>query len=368
MPKPEDDSKKKENMDRVAIPLPKASIKKAKPTKNTLEQKSAIKIQSFIRGWHLRLKLSVNSIDKDIIHIKIKGDASFFERLSITGIDASRGERQLDILSISALFFQGRVVGGEKLINIVSASDKDRETLLGPEKSVYINGGFYNSLCFYTDYQEHSTVGLTKTATHKPEDTIPIPKGYEDVYGILQFSDGSMLSSAPVLTKGSQIKFDIQLLSTLPYQFKTLLSENPPKRCPPGALFHASDPNPRAGITFSDPSKIEGHSALLEDPHTNRVRLTTGLATTRGPKSDGFTMHEWLNTLSRISRMNKARGNALNLDGGKSVVMGVSEKGKKIFEIAQDKSGRESSTFLAFKVKDKPTVPTEEDIKITNCL
>ena len=118
----------------------------------------------------------------------------------------------------------------------------------------------------------------------------------------------------------------------------------------PGDLYHSSDPNPRAGISF--PGKTNMRTSRY-DGRQNRVRLVSVLSSSRGEKSNGFTMPEFSSLMARLDRINIASGEAYNLDGGGSVVMGVTDRhGNIVFKVAQENEHwRDSSTMIVYNLK-----------------
>lgn len=320
---------------------------------------SARMIQKMARGYLSRKEIKIKTIYQGVIHIQIRGNAASLERFGIFGIDPERGSRAVDILSIRPDLFYGRVIGGDKLFNVVKVAPFKVVTeldftstelleMFGPHTTVYINGGFFNSTCYYKDYPEYATIGSTKTSTNMAKDIIPIPEEYKNDYACLVFNDGSYVSSAPLFSSSGKVAYDANTFKAPQYQFKTL-NQRGFKPCPPGALFHAGDPNPRAGISLPGKESTGEKSHLMTTQ--NRTRIAVATATSRGSNSNGFTMFEWGNTMTRLSRLNRTESSALNLDGGASVVMGVINEGKKIFEVSQNSGGRDASTLIVFSAK-----------------
>lgn len=321
----------------------------------SIENSSARIIQKIMRGYLVRKEIQIKSVTPGVIHIHIKGHAATLEKIGIYGINSNRGVREINVLSIAPDLFNGRVVGGDRLFNVVKAAPKDADSIsselvsvFGLQKTVYINAGYFNASCYYPSYPNHAAIGCTKTPTNKQSDVVPIPQEYKKDYIRLSFADGSCVSLAPVFTSQGKIYFDDENAYKSQYQAETLLKKRY-TQCPPGALYHANIPNPRAGIIL--PGTIQSDMNTRPNAAQDRIRLAIATSTSRGPYSNGFTLFEWRNTLIRFNQLNVNEGSSINLDGGSSVVMGVIDEGKKVLELSQEKDGRYCSTFLAFSTQ-----------------
>lgn len=248
-------------------------------------------------------------------------------------IDAGRADRCVDILSIDPYQYSNHVVGGDAEFNPITATNPERQAVLGGARyNVFINGGFFNFRQFYPGYPTHAPLGAART--HAVLTHVPIPHGYVDTYHKYSCSDGSFLHSAPLLTKEGQNQFPATQLKQERFRWSGSSM--------PGGLTHASEPNPRAGISYPDNSSTR---------QQGRVRLVAVLATDRSATSNGFTLPEFAALLTRVSRMNTPFGHALGLDGGGSVALGlVDHQGEYKFLVAQyDETGRACSTMLSFR-------------------
>jgi Phosphodiester glycosidase/IQ calmodulin-binding motif len=307
------------------------------------ETKSAVLIQKIFRGYRQRKKLHVASVEPGIIRIKIRGDNKVFEHIGIQGIDPSREKRIIDILTIDFKMYQGRVVGDEYLFNPVTSSSSERQKSFGSAMCVYINASFFNSNTYFSAYPESATIGPVQTNEHI--DNIPIAKDYKDDYCQVKFKHGDFVTTAPLLAKYGILAIDEKKYISEKYQYDTIRG----KQCPPGSLFHFSDPNPRSAISF--PAKGV-RASVTNQTHQDRIRVVTARATTRGLKSDGCTMFEWARIMTRISNLNAKPGHALNLDGGASVTMGIAKaNGDKSFEANQEELGRDNSTYIVYSCR-----------------
>lgn len=304
------------------------------------EQSSATKIQALFRAHLARKRLKIESIEPGIIHVRINGNETFFKRMNID-IEAGRGSRTVHWLSLSNLMFNGQLVGGDELLNPVRAPESKLDEKFGGGLTVFINGGFYNARQFYPNHPEHAPVGPVKRGSEYQGDVVPVPSDYVQHYGVLTINGADMVS-APVLSHHGEGQFDPDLLALPAYQYATISTKGGVP-VPPGALFHAGDPNPRAAIAIPHETMPNG-----------RVRLVANISERRGPESDGFKIDEWQALALYLCHLdNKALpGSAINLDGGASVNITVRGAGSP-FRIAQDPKGRDSSIFLAFKERGK---------------
>lgn len=312
-------------------------------------RQSAIAIQKYIRAYLVRQQLTVETLATGIVHIQIRGGADFLANIGIFELDTTRGNKQLDILSIAAKYFEGQVVGGHDFFNPVTAGgigDKVSAEFIEffgqHQTTVYINAGYFNNNgptmdSFYQGYPPYAPVG--PTVTNRSNHYVPLPAEYVDDFATLVFRNGTYVSLAPVLSWPGQAVFDNQKITQTPYQYATLRTAGPDAICPPGALYHADEPNPRAGIAIPD-----AHHPINQ----NRFRIAVATTTDRGPACNGFTLLEWQKVMERLSKLNNPPGQSMNLDGGSSVNMGVVIKEEKKFEVAQNKTGRYASTFLLF--------------------
>lgn len=310
------------------------------------KEDAALTIQKHYRGYLSRKNISVQQVRDGVIHTRIRGDVNLFAILDVQ-IDEGRGSRFVDILSINSKVYNSKVVGGNDFLNPISCSNNDRVKAFGREKhNIFINGGFFNSSGSYGGYSKPTPIGPTRT--EQSSSFIPTPERYKDCFGKLIFDDGSFISSAPILSVSGSMVFDGNKLHEDRFNYHAVRQGE--LQLKPGDLYHSSDPNPRAGISL--PEKI---SMVIDrnQARQNRIRLVAVLASGRGEKSNGFTMPEFSSLMSRLDRMNICPGESYNLDGGGSVVMGITDcKGHIVFRVAQEnENGRDSSTMIVYNFK-----------------
>jgi|GEM_PF-7121892 len=318
------------------------------------QNQAAHQIQAFLKGVVARKQISVHRVAPGVLHIHLHGDENLFGRISIP-IYPKKRKRTVDIFSIDSNQYKGSAIGGAQFFHPVSASDEERQAFLGKgQQNVFINGGFFNDGNGYSDFAAPVPIG--PTCTSHTQDFIPIPENYQDQFSSVAFEDGSYISVAPVLTQSGISRFPSELENLKRFNYKTVRKkEVEPK---PGDLFHASEPNPRAGIVTPRQHKVPAASPtepIISLANRDRIRLVVARTTTkRGPRNNGFTMSEWANVLTRLSKMNSQPGETFNLDGGRSVAMGITDhQGKIIRLISQVPEGHGVSTLLTFQHTEK---------------
>lgn len=312
------------------------------------EEDAALTIQKYYKGYLSRKNVLIQNLGRGVIHTRIRGDANLFAIIDIQ-VDEGRNSRAVDILSINPDEYKSKAVGGNEFLNPITCSNDDRVEAFGREKhNVFINGGFFNSSGSYKEYSKSTPIGPTRT--EQCSSFIPTPDRYKDCFGKLNFDDDSYISSAPLLSVRGLMVFDGSKLSENRFNYDAVRQGKLQLR--PGDLYHSSDPNPRAGIAFP------GKTSMVIDKNRarqNRVRLVAVLASGRGEKSNGFTMPEFSSLMARLDRMNIFPGESYNLDGGGSVVMGITDhRGDIVFRVAQENErGRDSSTMIIYNFRGK---------------
>jgi hypothetical protein len=191
-----------------------------------------------------------------------------------------------------------------------------------------------------------------------------IPTNYQDNYALLHFnregtprvtpytdithqdsetqrrlveSTTTAVTSGPILSRDGQPQFPASNLNEPRYQYGMLrgkLEGNNDIQCPPGALYHASDRNPRSAIIVPNESRQDARVSLL---------YVVG----RGQGGAGMTMPELARTTARLGN---SRGDiGLNLDGGNSSLVGTKRSEENTFNYhAQFREGRDSATMILF--------------------
>lgn len=334
------------------------------------EERANAKMKGFIAGYMLRKQIRVKTIKPGIVHIRIRGSTETFAEIGVE-IDNDLS-RWVDVLSIDPNYYHGNAVGGDCLFNPCrdvkkthansnpdedsienedeKSSDEVRKKVLGSSQfNVFINASFFNAKYGHGNdekgqrWEEHVPIGPTRTAS--AQKFIKVPDAYKDYYAKLVFDNGTYLSSSPVLAELGQNKFPQTLLEQNKFKYSSVESKSVTLK--PGDLYHADHPNPRSGIAIPTKHKLKKFGQ-------NRIRIATATTTPvrDKDKNNGFSMSEWANVMNRLGNMNRSRGNALNLDGGGSVAMGITDQnGELLVLIAQNKGGRDVSTMLVFNYK-----------------
>ncbi|MDE1464528.1 phosphodiester glycosidase family protein [Spartinivicinus poritis] len=306
------------------------------------DEKAAILIQSFYKGYKIRQAIQTSSVSPGVIHTRINADNQMLKRIGIERFDQSRGNRKIDYFSLNHKQFSGGVYGGEKLYNPVKTSGEELFKVFSKDNSsnavVFINGSFFNmSKLASPEKPETATIGESSITAIKVC-TVKVPSGYENDYSILKFNNGSYISVAPILGKNNEAQFLENKLTDAKYQYTRVTGL-------PGKLGHSSDPNPRAAISLPE-------NQDNTESNDSRVRLVVGRADGRGKNSNGYTMPEWSTFMTRLDKLNNTPSRSYNLDGGGSVAIGIiNSNGEKISLITQSSSGRSIANFIGFSKK-----------------
>ncbi len=322
---------------------------------------AATNLQRIFRGAQTRKKITIKSIGSGVIHTKIHGGEDTFDRVGIN-IDPIRDKnnkvvsRTLNILSADPQLYSISMVGGNKVFNPISSNNKSRKELIGNSScNIFITGGNFNTLNSGKTFEGHPPyrpIGPTKT---KQADVfIPTPEENKSDYAQIFGDDGSYISVAPALSKAGKSLFSKSKLNESKYNYETIRQGKAPMY--PGLLYHASDPNPRAAYSApeSPPESSEDEPGtstkanLISTAKQDRIRLAVVTSVQpRGSSNDGLRLDEMANVMARISQMDEHSGTSYNLDGGGSVVMGVTDQdGNLTFHRSQTPGGRAISTML----------------------
>ncbi len=316
---------------------------------------AATSIQGSTRGVATRRSSRIKTVAPGVIHTRVRGNEETFSKIGMN-IDPRRDDsnqsipRNLDVLSIDSSRYSSSMVGGHSLFNPISADNQTRRDVLGSSRhNVYVDGGYFNAGERHSGHPSHRPIGPTSTL--HTSSYIPTPSKYESDYEKIVGDDGTYISSAPVLGREGKNVFPRSKLDESKFNYETVRSGKATQL--PGELYHMSDPNPRAGISFSSKNREDNRSNSSSKQNRTRIAAATTVRE-RGPKNDGFTMAEWSNVMNRLSGININPGDAINLDSGKSVVIGITDQhGDRTFTVAQEKRGRDASTMASFRSKDR---------------
>jgi hypothetical protein len=271
---------------------------------NNIENSAAIKIQSFFRGEKVRKSLSIKMLEVGVIKVEISNAKIIREMINTDKNSITPENNQIIYFSLDQRRFQGRIRAHS--VNRLTIEEKNDENINPGQRpqveSIMINGGYYNYQHRASDkHDELATIGRM-VADNIKFDHLPVPENYKHVYGEINFPDGSLIESAPVLTtKGVPV-----FLSTAEKKYRLAPDFSFEKNfIVPGELQHAADRNPRAAISLPE-SRDEG-----------TVRIVTCISKKRG--AGGMTLPEWSRFLARIDKISTIPSSSINLDGGGSV-------------------------------------------------
>ena len=349
----------------------------SKPTAFTsAEHAAGTRLQALIRGNLARNKVSVSTVSRGIVNVKINGNSEFLDRIAMPGMSTKAGPKRIEYLAVSNDRFSPHLAGGEEIYRPKSMSGAELKKVLNKKrqpgqglalpslgrKTAYINGGYYNSghagipASTRTEdlhkFKEHSSIGDNQVIGAKMPANISPPEHFADEYHSMTFPDGSKLTSGPLLADESGPAFTAAKSAEPRYQYSK-------DHFRPGHLSHAEHPNPRSAISAPAEfgARSTGPASDNMSAKTNSTRLIIGKSgAVRGKNSDGFTMVEWSTVTSRLGSLNQHPGKAINLDGGASTVLGViGRSGKKRME-AQGVSGMTPTTTTFIALQETRTV------------
>lgn len=250
---------------------------------------AAVKIQSFLKGVQVRKSISVNRIDKGLVKVEIN-DINLIDTL-IQNVNNANPSSNSKIIyfALDQKYFRGEIstTNEKNSLNIERGTENIKDINIKTIESIMINGGYYNyQKRASKNHSELATIGKM-TANDIDFEFIPLPDKYRKDYGEIKFSDGSLIESAPVLTKNGMPIFSTAQFSKyrldVNFSFDTGFIA-------PGELRHASDRNPRAAIS------------LPEGRNEGIVRIVACISQRRD--EGGVTLPEWCAFLTRLDRMN----------------------------------------------------------------
>jgi hypothetical protein len=180
-----------------------------------------------------------------------------------------------------------------------------------------INGGFFahNARMQADDGAPVGQPGVGRPVgpTSHRSDPLPVPHEYAQDYGSLTVGGDVGLSSGPLLAhEGRPTNLDDRH-DRFQYRLNSPeegLEENP-RNTTAGVLTHASDPNARAAMS------IRGDDVYLQTATPPAAAF-----------QQGVTMTQWQTmTQAGAGISDDSGGSILNLDGGGSVFMGITQEG-----------------------------------------
>ena len=304
--------------------------------------------QAITKGGAVRNQVSVNSVAPGIVHTRIRRPS---EATPLVGEDQRPGKIRKNMVVGDTYdrlrVEQGAGNGGVKVVpppRYVPPPQPPEQAVQPPStlanpltaNTAVINGGYFQHIPDFSDYAK--PVGPTKgrKKTEDRESFLPIPKPYCNDYRTLNVDNEVGISSGPKLesSRGKKKKFKDDRFQRH--------NQNQDEYSEVGNLNHASDKNPRAAISIFPPKNEVPGDVIM---HT----LTTGNAPRGGTDHPprGATMNEWQDITTQGSyqykpdkkkagniKQRNQRPSTLNLDGGKSVYMGITRGNEETNQIA----------------------------------
>ncbi|WP_353193032.1 hypothetical protein [Pandoraea pnomenusa] len=301
------------------------------------ESPAEVRTVALLTGVATRRHLHVKGVAPGLVLVRVAGDEGCFRRV---GLDAAfvgqAGYQRLAYVAAAMPRHEGTVLASDTALRTMTCFADDMLGASNRRAGALINGAFFNfQRRADAARAEHTPIGALRTA-QCVHDSLPIPRAYAGDYVRLRLSDDSYIESTPLLSiNGAPVFFPTRCQTDgyrLPddFSFETGCIR-------PGELLHAADPNPRAGISVPVTSGDEW------------VRLVVGLACGRGAQTrSGYSLASWSSVMARIDRLGETPHVSINLDGGNSIALVVSDgKGGRV-HIGQPKQDRHIGSALAF--------------------
>ncbi|GAB3062265.1 hypothetical protein GCM10027214_29560 [Stenotrophomonas tumulicola] len=222
-------------------------------------------------------------------------------------------------------------------------------TCVGPRPEVgavvvRINGGYFNFLRRASaEVPEYAAIGPVAGAGGRPGLSLPVPAAFASDYQSVTFGDGSLFSSAPVLSRRGTAVFAGKAQDDPNYRLPEGFSFDRGGLIPPGHLWHAHDANPRAGLS------------LPAGPGEGIVRLVAAPMPDRSMAASGYTLRTFSQVMARLDRLHpdgRGKGvanSSLNLDGGESLLLQAWAGGQRRVDIRQVSHPRSVGNFIEFR-------------------
>jgi len=308
------------------------------------ERRVAERYRAAWQGVRARKCVRVETIAKDMIYVRLRGDRTLFERTGLSAAfearDTPQHIQELAYVVIDGRRYSGKVVTDRDgaLINPVQLSWEQALALArhGTGSFVCINGGFFNhKRMACEDAPENASIGkMVSDGLERPG--LPLPQDYADDYRLLEFEDGSCIEVAPRLSESGKPVVTDETLADPKYD----IERTDPAWRPditPGRLQHAVSRHPRAAI--SQPASSGA----------GKTRLIVGTAWDRDNNPDaGYSLTQWAQIVSRLDKLSTPPNSSTNLDGGGSLALvAMTASGERIC-VAQKGGGRPVANLIAF--------------------
>ncbi|WP_447639524.1 phosphodiester glycosidase family protein [Pandoraea norimbergensis] len=295
--------------------------------------------KALMSGVATRRHVHVRSVAPGMILVRVAGDARCFARVGMDDAFSDGPDmayQRLAYVSVAWPQHQSRVLGGNAGLSSVDALANEAFGASNGTGGAVINGAFFN-FQRRTDagHPEHAPIGALR-ASGRCSDGLPLPAAYLDDYVGVRFDDGSHLETAPMLSARGNAAFTRERLAGDAYHLPPDFSFA--SACiHPGELQHAADPNPRAAISL--PMAFQ----------RNNVRLVVGMANGRGSTCrSGYSLPAWAGVMARIDRLDALPHQSVNLDGGNSIALVISDGEGRRYRIGQPQEDRHIASAIAF--------------------
>lgn len=298
------------------------------------KKEAATLLQSLVRRKAVQDQVRVHWEGEGIVGVRIHNPPDHVPRVGPEGSPLARIQDELDT---TTTYNHLRVFGGASAGGVFGTPDPNgrpatvadvvSQSNLPPDTAV-INGGYFaHNDKMLDDSWEKAGIGRPVGPTAGRDDSLPIPEEYASDYGHLTVDGDTGLSSGPLLAHDGQVGTDDFSHDRFKYRVmqeaedgsgNQQLEENW-RNDKAGVLTHASDRNARAALSI-----VQGD-----------VFMQT-LSPDRPEPGRGATMAQWRKIATAGARVGPQNGGStLNLDGGGSVFMGVTEEDGKVREVAR---------------------------------
>lgn len=304
-------------------------------------ERAATVVQSWFRGEMVRRLIRVRTVAPGAVHVSLHGDRAFLKRIGIRDVGQNGVPRLIDYVALDSGAYRSGVAipDLDATTNVATLSGAKLAERIGAKARAfaYINGTFFNasqraSAC----HASNAPIGEVRIPG-MAIDCVPISKDYQRDFESRRFDDSSSLTCGPVLSREGRAVFDEKTAKQA--RFHHLGRPDVP-----GMLRHANDPHARAALSMP----LSGDS-----PSGNRVRLMVACSGLRGREMDGFTLVEWGRVTARLDRLNPMPSCSLNLDGGRSVNLGVVDRqGRKVVTISELLGGGSLSNLVVLQERE----------------
>ncbi len=309
-----------------------------------LERRVAQRWRALVEGAAVRRHYHVRALADGAVFVQVRGGREVMDAVALMGpcaagdVVADGGiHRHVAWLALDQRCFSSRLVADGSLQDPTRCASRGGGQPAGHRVVVHINGGFFNyARRSCQDLPEAASIGPSRSMQSGPLPCLPLPALFADDYQRLQFSDGSHVVSAPQLAVDGVDVFSSRMRSDPRYRLPDRFSFDAGDVVPPGSLWHAHDPNPRAGIS------------MPASTSTGIVRLVVAPMPRRDQPASGCSLAAFAGIMARLDRMETPANRSVNLDGGESVVLQAWVNGVREVDVRQVAVPRRIGNFIGF--------------------